>query len=94
MPIANYIEVKAKASAAKLPITKYLRTLAKYSSRGRTADPKAIVQKLNSLAAEGSEALDDILVLKMVRPPRFERGTLCLEGRCSIQLSYGRSILL
>ena len=20
--------------------------------------------------------------------PRFERGTVCLEGRCSIQLSY------
>lgn len=28
----------------------------------------------------------------MVRPLRFERKTLCLEGRCSIQLSYGRSI--
>src|SRR5882762_5894100 len=28
---------------------------------------------------------------KMARPPRLERGTLCLEGRCSIQLSYGRS---
>ena len=27
---------------------------------------------------------------KMARPPRFERGTTCLEGRCSIQLSYGR----
>jgi hypothetical protein len=26
----------------------------------------------------------------MARPPRIERGTLCLEGRCSIQLSYGR----
>jgi integrase len=26
----------------------------------------------------------------MARPPRLERGTLCLEGRCSIQLSYGR----
>jgi hypothetical protein len=31
-----------------------------------------------------------ILVGKLARPPRFERGTLCLEGRCSIQLSYGR----
>ena len=28
---------------------------------------------------------------KMARPPRLERGTLCLEGRCSIQLSYGRN---
>src|SRR5213594_4267003 len=28
---------------------------------------------------------------KMARPPRLERGTLCLEGRCSVQLSYGRS---
>ena len=25
-----------------------------------------------------------------IRLPRFERGTLCLEGRCSIQLSYRR----
>ena len=29
----------------------------------------------------------------MARPARFERATLCLEGRCSIQLSYGRSNL-
>ncbi len=28
---------------------------------------------------------------RVARPPRFERGTLCLEGRCSIHLSYGRS---
>ena len=27
---------------------------------------------------------------KMARPARFELATLCLEGRCSIQLSYGR----
>ena len=27
---------------------------------------------------------------KMARPLRLERKTLCLEGRCSIQLSYGR----
>ena len=27
---------------------------------------------------------------KLARPPRLERGTLGLEGRCSIQLSYGR----
>ena len=27
----------------------------------------------------------------MVRPARFERTTACLEGRCSIQLSYGRN---
>jgi hypothetical protein len=28
---------------------------------------------------------------RVARPPRLERGTLCLEGRCSIQLSYGRN---
>ncbi len=28
---------------------------------------------------------------RMARPPRLERGTTCLEGRCSIQLSYGRN---
>ena len=26
---------------------------------------------------------------KMAIPPRLERGTYCLEGSCSIQLSYG-----
>ncbi len=25
----------------------------------------------------------------MATPPWFEHGTTCLEGRCSIQLSYG-----
>lgn len=27
-----------------------------------------------------------------MRPARLERATLCLEGRCSIHLSYGREI--
>ena len=27
----------------------------------------------------------------LVRPARVERATLCLEGRCSIHLSYGRN---
>src|SRR5437773_12241519 len=29
---------------------------------------------------------------RMARPPGLEPGTLCLEGRCSIQLSYGRTM--
>ena len=29
----------------------------------------------------------------LARPPRFERGTPGLEGRCSIQLSYGRTLV-
>src|SRR5579862_5578149 len=28
----------------------------------------------------------------MARPERFELPTLCFEGRCSIQLSYGRTV--
>ena len=30
----------------------------------------------------------------MARPGRLELPTLCLEGRCSIQLSYGRTTLI
>ena len=30
------------------------------------------------------------ILSEMARPPRLERGTPGLEGRCSIQLSYGR----
>ncbi len=33
---------------------------------------------------------DDLIDTIVVRPPRLERGTPGLEGRCSIQLSYGR----
>jgi hypothetical protein len=33
-----------------------------------------------------------IFPLEMARPGRFELPTLCLEGRRSIQLSYGRSL--
>jgi hypothetical protein len=31
------------------------------------------------------------MLAKLVRPLGFEPKTLCLEGRCSIQLSYGRN---
>jgi hypothetical protein len=42
------------------------------------------------LFSEASEVLD-FQASEVARPPRLERGTLCLEGRCSIQLSYGRT---
>ena len=38
------------------------------------------------MAAAG-EAINKV---KLARPERFELPTLCFEGRCSIQLSYGR----
>ena len=33
-----------------------------------------------------------VFIGKMARPARLERATLCLEGRRSIQLSYGRGV--
>ena len=30
--------------------------------------------------------------IRLARPERFELPTLCFEGRCSIQLSYGRTV--
>jgi hypothetical protein len=45
------------------------------------------------LFSEAAEVFD-IKASEVARPPRLERGTLCLEGRCSIQLSYGRNLLI
>ena len=36
-------------------------------------------------------AQNAVLLGDVVRPERLELPTLCSEGRCSIQLSYGRS---
>ena len=43
------------------------------------------------LAASGQRKTRQILAgfWLLVIPARFERATVCLEGRCSIQLSYG-----
>ena len=44
------------------------------------------------LAAAGGQKKAATLVAGfsfLVIPARFERATVCLEGRCSIQLSYG-----
>ena len=38
--------------------------------------------------------LPDDCQSKVARPGRFELPTLCLEGRRSIQLSYGRTALI
>jgi len=36
------------------------------------------------------EVFDPLFLFLMARPTGFEPVTLCLECRCSIQLSYGR----
>ena len=49
-------------------------------SRRKALDPKSSVYTNFTTSA---------LKYKMVLPARFERATYALEGRCSIQLSYG-----
>ena len=39
-----------------------------------------------------TEVVQGTIHNKMARPERFELPTLCFEGRCSIQLSYGRVV--
>jgi hypothetical protein len=39
-----------------------------------------------------SEIIEHKLFKELARPERFELPTLCFEGRCSIQLSYGRIV--
>ncbi len=36
--------------------------------------------------------MEDKFQKELARPERFELPTLCFEGRCSIQLSYGRAV--
>ncbi len=58
-------------------------------------DPPAIgglcagQQPVRGGAIRGSSHFEKI---KVARPARLELATLCLEGRCSIQLSYGRVV--
>jgi hypothetical protein len=56
-------------------------------ARGRTE------VKLNSKATV-SKSILGFLQGKMARPEGLEPPTLCFEGRCSIQLSYGRAAYL
>ena len=47
-------------------------------------------RRLQLKRRESARGMEEGWMAKMARPPRLERGTLCLEGRCSIRLSYGR----
>jgi hypothetical protein len=53
------------------------------------------VSKLHNIRWSGCKPLAHArgLCLGVARPARFERATLGLEDRCSIQLSYGRKAL-
>jgi hypothetical protein len=47
-----------------------------------------VIGFLKFLVLEVFGELSKNLIL-LATPPRLERGTYCLEGSCSIQLSYG-----
>src|ERR1700677_3687010 len=72
----------------------------RYLSRRRElvpADQGGVVAEDLAAAVDFPEAGSAVVVAersnfaaRMVRPERLELPTLCSEGRCSIQLSYGR----
>src|SRR5437764_8977931 len=47
----------------------------------------------NSIVVKFPYRVNSLILKELVGPARFERATLCLEGRCSIQLSYGPMLL-
>src|SRR5271165_5873934 len=79
-----------------LRCTAWRRICIRYSSPRHEPAPAAQVSVVaDSAEAEDSPAAASAAVAaarskKLVRPERLELPTLCSEGRCSIQLSYGR----
>jgi hypothetical protein len=59
------------------------------ASKGRRGDLYPVVLPV---AARPGSTYTKAVGEKMARPERFELPTLCFEGRCSIQLSYGRVV--
>ena len=54
-----------------------------------TLRPVATTRAFGRAGAEAPAYISGIWP-ELARPPRLERGTPGLEGRCSIRLSYGR----
>ena len=66
-----------------------IKILCNFIVRIPSANIKKILLKLRDREGDIKKTPTNFAGVSVVIPPRFERGTYCLEGSCSIQLSYG-----
>ncbi len=69
-----------------------IKILCNFIVRIQSANIKKILLKLRDREGDMKKNTHKFAGVSIVIPPRFERGTYCLEGSCSIQLSYGTSL--
>jgi hypothetical protein len=87
MPIANYIQPSAKASARKSHVTKWLRTFAKSCTTSTNTAPEPIVSKWNSFGT-GKGRIE--MALRLGELARKNGATTARTRTFCLEDAYGR----